>query len=282
MIRHLKKSLAQAYKEYLSFCKKRISQKTNKNSDLHEIRVFFKHLKAYDAFFSYLDQKTRTIKKPLLSYYKSIGAVRDAKIFAKQCTKFLPHDKALQTEATQLIEKHQKTLAKLYKKYGVTAIVRDLQTTTKKQLAILSTVNSKTLMPKLIAYLKTKELDINKVLTTSLEVSDVALHSMRTSIKDMLYLLTYTSDKNTPYLQSKVNLYTALGQSLGRRNDLTQCTNYLASQHRNASQQITFNKLLTLQQQKKIQLIEQLKQHFAPTPLRTSNKKIAKAKKKVA
>lgn len=282
MIRHLKKSLRHAYLDYLAYCKKSITQKTKKNTDLHEIRVFFKHLKAYDAFFSYLDQKTRTIKKPLLSYYKAIGAVRDAKIFAKQCAKFLPHDKSIHTEATEIITKTKKTLSKVYKAYTPAAIIHDLQATAKKQVAMLSTVNSKTLMPKLIAYLKTKELDINKVLTTSLEVSDVALHSMRTSIKDMLYLLTYTADKNTPYLQSKVNLYTTLGQSLGRRNDLTQCTNYLASQHRNASQQITFNKLLTLQQQKKIQLIEQLKQHFAPTPLRTSNKKIAKVKKKVA
>lgn len=137
-------------------------------------------------------------------------------------------------------------------------------------------------MPKLIAYLKAQELTINKALTVTGEVSDVSLHSIRTSIKDMLYLLTYTSDKNTPYLQSKVNLYTTLGQSLGRRNDLIQCTNYLSSQRRTAPQQITFNKLIALQQQKKIQLLEQLKQHFAPTPIAVNNKKVGRTKKKVA
>ncbi len=282
MIRHLKKELSHAYKDYFSFCKKRIANKTSKNNDLHEIRVFFKHLKAYDSFFSYLDKKIHTIKKPLLKYYKAIWEVRDAKIFAKQCTKFLPHDKAIQAQASSIISKHEKTLAKIYKKYTPSSIISDIKVTAKKQIKVLSTVEGKTLMQKLIAYLKTKELTINKALTAGGEVSDTTLHAIRTSIKDMLYLLTYTSDKNTPYLQSKVNLYTTLGQSLGRRNDLTQCTNYLSSQRRTAPQQITFNKLIALQQQKKMQLLEQLKQHFAPTPIAVNNKKVGKPKKKVA
>lgn len=283
MIRHLTKSLKQAYKRYLLYCDKAIHQETSRNSDLHEIRVFFKHLKAYDAFFVHLDKKQQTLKKRLLTYYKAIGAVRDAKIFAKQCTKFMPHEKVIHTLAQTLIMQHEKALSKVYKKYWTQKIMTDIKQVCKKQASLLWTLKGKDLLPQMIAYLKSKEQSISKLLLARGEMSDTTLHGIRTSIKDMLYLLSYASNKDTPYLQSKVNLYTALWQSLGRRNDLTQFTNFLASQHRTAPQQITFNKLIALQQQKKMQLIEQLKQHFSPSPaLIAATKKWVKPKKKIA
>lgn len=269
-----KKSLLDAFASLqidLSKAHHLVKKSFRKNSAAHEVRVFFKKLKAHMVLLQALWWEDLELSDTLHTYYKQIWLLRDAKIFRSLCETYTHGNKLIMVLGDERVV-HAQDAIKTYKKtVKAKVLAEELVTLTNVVTKKLVAFDPKWIQAWIETFLEQTENMLHQLLQWDV-ITNVWFHTIRKHIKKATYLLAYMCLTDTVKYPPIYKRYKKFGDLLGEWNDLQLLVGQLEAMPRKWKEEKMVKKLVDKEEKARKEIMKKLRTYFHVTPNKVTKK----------
>ncbi len=249
--------------------KKMLKKSFKKDEVTHEVRVFFKKIKAHIVLVHALWSEEIEMSDMLHDYYRQIWFLRDAKIFRALCKEHTHKNKLIMVLGEERVVHAIQEIKKYKETVHVKLLAQDIEQLTSKLVSVITSFDLKRIEAGLETFFEKTE-NLLQQLLQSETITNVWLHTIRKNIKKTMYLLEYMclfdKIKFTP-IQKK---YKKLAEDLGEWNDIQLLVEKLQEMPWTGKEENIVKKLVANESKTKKKLLKQLRTYFRVSPKQTT------------
>jgi len=245
---------------------KLLKKSFKKNDSTHDMRVFFKKLKAHIVLVHVLGWPQSVDFSDLLrTYYLEVWFLRDAKIFRSLCKKFTHNNKLIMVLWEERVVQAKEKVRKYKKSIDTKELAKEIEQLTTDIVNTLHTFELKRIEAWLETFFEHTENLLSQLLQSDW-LTHVWFHTIRKHIKKVIYLLDYMcffdKIKYAP-IQKK---YKKIATQLGEWNDLQLLVQQLDAFPRTGKEEKIVKKLLLKEEKMRKKLLKKLRVYFRVSP----------------
>lgn len=248
----------------------KLLQQSFKEGDVtHEVRIFFKKIKAHIGLIRALWAEHIELSDSLRTYYQQTWLLRDAEIFYALCKEKSHKNKLIMILAKERVLIAKEQVEKYKHTIRVDLLAKEIQQLMQKIVTILQSFDPKWLTVGLETFLEQTE-NLLQQLLESPTITNSWIHTLRKHIKRVLYLLDYMCiyDKKTyTPIQEK---YKKFAEDLGQWNDLQLLVHQLKDMTWSGKEAKIIKKLSCKEKKAKKKILKKLRTYFHVSPKQIS------------